>query len=226
MPEASPLRQAFEILLAAASLEQRQQVFALLVATASPGRQQEVLGAAIMRLIAEEPAASSEGETPFSCNGLPTSGNNLPASPAAKPARRAGRQRPFGRRFEPADPARWAELRPQLQARLRTTDEMRAAAPAIGLNRSSLRRVILGQRPPGAAVVERAEAWLAAQVSREADPDRLSVEQRDRLAFVLQHDPSATRRGAKVSAAELDQAIAGEALDSATVARLCAFLAG
>jgi hypothetical protein len=221
----SPLRQAFDILLAGASLEQRQQIFALLLTAAAPEQQRQILGAGIAALIAEPPAAAEAGVSP-----------PPPAPPAAvtEPAR-PPRRRHAGR-FLPADPARWAELRPQLQARLRTTEEMRAAAPALGLDRSSLRRVVLGQRPPGAAVVRKAEIWLAAQgaaaVSREAeaeaeaDPERLSIEQRDRLAFVLQHDPAATRRSARVSAAELDQAIAGEALDPATVTRLCAFLAG
>src|SRR5215472_6492818 len=96
----SPLHQAFDILLAAAS----------------PERQREILRAAITALIAEE-LTPSPGEA-----GIPVS------PPAAEPAPRTAHhniRRRYVGRFQPADLARWAELGPQLKARLRTAAEIR-----------------------------------------------------------------------------------------------------
>ena len=192
----SPLHQAFDILLAAAS----------------PERQREILRAAITALIAEE-LTPSPGEA-----GIPVS------PPAAEPAPRTAHhniRHRYAGRFKPVDPARWAELRPQLQARLRTPDDLRATAPALGIGATSLRRVLQGQRRPGAGVVAKAAEWLARQAQ---PPDRLSIEQRERLAFLAEHEPAEIRREAHVTRTELEQAIAGEVVGAEIVARLRDYL--
>jgi len=105
---------------------------------------------------------------------------------------------------------------------LRTPDELRAAAPALGISATSLRRVLSGQRLPGAVVVANTAAWL--KRNPESDSARLTLEQRDLLTITRQHDLPRLRRAARVTEEQLDQAIAGEALDPAVIARLAGFL--
>jgi hypothetical protein len=106
-------------------------------------------------------------------------------------------------------------------------------ADGLGIAPSTLHRILTGvRRGPSPRIVAQAAAWLSAHeaddISRgnaSEQAARLSTEQRERLAFLAQHQPE-IRRDAHVSRAELEAAIAGEALEPAVIVRLSGLLLG
>jgi hypothetical protein len=68
-------------------------------------------------------------------------------------------------------------------------------------------------------------AWEA-EAGSAAPSGRLSVDQRKRLHFLFKRDPTGTRREAGHTHTQLEQPVAGEALDLAVMMRLTRFLTG
>jgi hypothetical protein len=208
MPAPTALHQAFAVLLEAADASVLRQVLGLLLERAEPVRQAAVLRAAIVDLL------------------------DAPAGPRpAAVKRQASPNRPAARSLTHT---RWAELRPRLRAQLAGGVPEQEIAAALGIATTTLHRLMTrARRGASAAVIARATAWLAAHetdvspgTTENASADRLSTEQRERLAFLAQHDQSEIRREAHVTRAQLEQAVAGEALDPAVVLRLSDLLSG
>jgi transcriptional regulator with XRE-family HTH domain len=216
MSSPAALHQVLAVLIEAADAAVLHRVLAVLLEQMEPMRQTAVLRAVIVELL----NTSAE-----------------PSQPAVKRPAAAQRQsassRGAAQRAEAPSPAnsQWAELRPRLRACMARGVSEQELAAALGIAPSTLHRALTGvRRGPSAAVMARATAWLAAQDSQRTpgneSPDRLSTEQRERLAFLAQHDQSEIRREAHVTRAQLEQAVAGEALDPAVVLRLVDLLSG
>jgi hypothetical protein len=89
------------------------------------------------------------------------------------------------------------------------------------------------RRGPSPRIVAQAAAWLSAHeaddISRgnaSEQAARLSTKEREKLAFLAEHQQPEIRRDAHVSRAELEAAIAGEALAPAVIVRLSGLLSG
>jgi hypothetical protein len=156
--------------------------------------------------------------------------NQLLDAPATPPAARVAPPPSRVVRGTAAPPPvnpRWAELRPRLRACLaRGVSEPKLAA-ACGIAPSTLHRALTGvRRGPSAAIIARATAWLAAHAAGNESADRLSVEQRERLAFLAAHESPEIRREVHVTRAQLEQAVAGEILEPEILGRLTVLLSG
>jgi hypothetical protein len=100
----------------------------------------------------------------------------------------------------------------------------------LGIKLVTLKRILCpGVRRPGEVIVAGAEPWLAvreAEAGSAAPSGRLSVDQRKRLHFLFERDPIGTRRKADLTHTQLQQPVAGAALDPAVMTRLTGFLTG
>ena len=206
------LDQVLAVLLDAVDAAVLHRVLGLLLERAASVRQTAVLRAAIMELLAEDAFV----ERPAAAQ--------LSTAPPSLAAKRAEAPSPTN--------TRWAELRPRMRALIECGVTEQEIADGIGIARSTLRRLLSRvKREPGQALIARTTAWLEAREKATSaaapgeETDRLSPEQRDRLAFFLQHDAEGVRRAAGISRDVIDQAVAGEVpIDRAVIARLKEYL--
>jgi hypothetical protein len=218
MSSAAALHEVLAVLLKAVDAAVLHRVLGLLLERAEPVRQTAVLRAAITQLLAEDAFV----ERPAAAKRQPV--------PPRLAAQRAEAPSPTN--------TRWAELRPRTRALIESGVTEQEIADGLGIAPSTLRRLLTRvRREPSEAVIARATAWLAAREAVDArpdsrerthleQPDRLSVDQRERLNFLAERDPIGTRREAGLTRSQLEQAVAGEALDPAVVVQLTGFLTG
>jgi hypothetical protein len=188
----------------------------VLLAAASLERHKAVLRTAIEQLL-DDPAFAVKHPATAQRQPVP---DRRPRHSAAQRTRAA-----------PSSGSRRAELRPRMRAPAQrgTTEQEIADGNRIAL--STLRRLLSRvKREPTQALIARTTAWLdareraASQAAPGEETDRLSPEQRDRLAFFLQHDAEGVRRAASVSRDVIDQTASGGLLDRAVIARLSEYL--